>query len=837
MGVPTSLVGAPATQADEDGATETGRPWYRRLETWAGLSILAACCVFLLLTQQLNLLLRDTTTAGGDTGAHVWWPAYLRDHLLPNWRLAGWTPDFYAGFPAGQFYFPLPALLIVALDVVLPYNVAFKLVTALGPVLLPVGAYVLGRGLRAPRPTPAAMAVAATAFLFFRGDPGTSPEAMHVAANQRIMGGVLASNLAGEFSFTIALALALAFLGTLAWALDHRRRAWLPAVLLAATVLSHLVVGVFAAIGAVIVWLAHRPVRNLWLALSIGAVGTLLTAVWLLPLLATLGYTNDMGYETIRQYVRYLFPSYFWYLYPLVAIALVAGVWRRSWYVLEVAALTAVGGVLFRFWDVFDTPAWNLRFLPFWYLGLFLLAGIGAADVIRAVAWAAARSVEDDWWGRRPPPDEATSDVPAASPADAEVELVAGALTAFARARKSAAEPAAPAPRRRSVVIVRSVTVVVLSVVLTVLALARVHQTRGFIDFWARYNYTGYERADYLVAPTGKSSDEYQAFMDAAGELPPGRLTWEPDSEAIGAYGTSLALMLLPYWTDGRISSMEGVYYEASASTPYHFLAVASLTAPGKASNPVRGLTYRTIEDFDLGVRYLQLLGVRYFAAESPDAKARADANDELTLVAEVPDFDGRAPLGWSIYEVVDAPLVEPLTTEPVVVEGVDDWRDDVGVPWFDDPDALDHILTSGGPAEWPRASVDAARRRAADTEELPNVRVTDIEETDDSVSFRVSRTGVPVLVKASFFPNWKVTGAEGPWRATPNFMVVVPTAKEVRLDYGTTTAEWLGRAGTVAGIGGVVLLAWWWRPGRRRDETHGEGEAAGEGSDPAAVP
>ena len=45
------------------------------------------------------------------------------------------------------------------------------------------------------------------------------------------MGGNLPSTLAGEFSFTIALALSLFFLGTLARALDRRGALWLPAVL------------------------------------------------------------------------------------------------------------------------------------------------------------------------------------------------------------------------------------------------------------------------------------------------------------------------------------------------------------------------------------------------------------------------------------------------------------------------------------------------------------------------------------------------------------------------------------------------------------------------------
>ena len=126
---------------------------------------------------------------------------------------------------------------------------------------------------------------------------------------------------------------------------------------------------------------------------------------------------------------------------------------------------------------------------------------------------------------------------------------------------------------------------------------------------------------------------------------------WE-GSAAIGAYGTPLASMLLPYWTDDRIASMEGLYYEAAGTTGFHFLAAATLTT--EPSNAVRGLPYRTFADFDLGVRYLQILGVRYYAATSPQAKAAAAANPTLREVATVPDLDRIAPDGWTIYEVVD---------------------------------------------------------------------------------------------------------------------------------------------------------------------------------------
>ena len=96
-----------------------------------------------------------------------------------------------------------------------------------------------------------------------------------------------------------------------------------------------------------------------------------------------------------------------------------------------------------------------------------------------------------------------------------------------------------------------------------------------------------------------------------------GRALWEHNT---GDYGTPMALMLLPFWTDCCIGSMEGLFFEASATTPYHFLAAAAMSE--KASNPVRGLAY-TNQDAALGTRYLQTLGVRYYLAYT-DGRSRS---------------------------------------------------------------------------------------------------------------------------------------------------------------------------------------------------------------------
>src|SRR4051812_40716164 len=102
------------------------------------LVVVIGACVFVFIQLQPSLLFAHTTPAGGDMGAHVWQPAYLRDHLLPHGRLTGWTPDWYDGFPTLVFYFPLPSLLIVLVSVIVPYGVAFKLVSVSGLLALPL---------------------------------------------------------------------------------------------------------------------------------------------------------------------------------------------------------------------------------------------------------------------------------------------------------------------------------------------------------------------------------------------------------------------------------------------------------------------------------------------------------------------------------------------------------------------------------------------------------------------------------------------------------------------------------------------------------------------------
>ena len=102
----------------------------------------------------------------------------------------------------------------------------------------------------------------------------------------------------------------------------------------------------------------------------------------------------------------------------------------------------------------------------------------------------------------------------------------------------------------------------------------------------------------------------------------------------------------------------------------------------------------------------------------------------------------------------------------------------------------------------------------------LQPVEVTNITTDDDRISFDVDQVGVPVLVKASYFPNWQASGADGPWRVAPNLMVVVPTSEHVSLHYGRTPIDIAGILLTLLGFAGLVWLMP--QPGARVSRSEG---------------
>ncbi|HVA08910.1 MAG TPA: hypothetical protein VNG12_19430 [Acidimicrobiales bacterium] len=784
---------------------------------WAPTAATVLCIVAVIAVtlSQLHpgLLLSGSTTTGGDNGGHYALPAYLRSGLLPHWQVTGWDPGWYDGFPLYTFYFLFPDLLVALVSHVIPYTAAFKGGTILGSVLLPVTAWAMGRLFGLRRAFPGALAALSLCFLF--------------DYTYTIYGGNLFSTLAGEYSYSLSIALALLFLGLMAKGIrTGRYRGW-AAVTLAVCIMSHVIPALYAVAGALVLMLFEmlpprlgprnwdsQPLardgttsrsnwRILWWSASTVGLGAMLAAFWWVPFGLDQSYANSMGYVNVDTFRTLLLPEADWWALVLAGLAAIVAVVVRSRFGILMGVLAGASALAV----IFDPQAslYNTRFLPLWFLSIYLLVGWGIAAAVNAAVefWR-------NWTARHPhaaPISLAPDDVPAA--------VLQGATSSWPVA-------AVLAPL---VALLVALGVVVTPFILPASAVQRIGITPGanLVTNWSGLNYAGYEAQP--------AYSEYRAVVQTMEHVGAthgcGQAMWQYDP-SLGRFGTTMALMLLPYWSNGCIGSMEGLLFESSTTTPYHFINQSELSV--SPSDPMVGLSYSTL-DVPRGVQHLQLLGVRYFMAFSPQVVAAADADPDLRQVASTGPWtstlQGTATTTtWKIYEVLHSTVVTPLANDPAVEAGIGAGQSSWLGPsqsWYNDPSRWSVELAQSGPLSWPRVPIGDPSPPVQP--ERPTT-VSRVQETDNSVSFHVSRVGTPVLVKVSYFPNWHVSGGTGPYRVTPNLMVVVPTSHDVVLHYGASAADRLGQLLTGLGVIGLIAGFSWSRLSRRRKRKATDGPA-----------
>ena len=784
-----------------DYPRQRGREAWERVANWvrgrlAPLSqpehlvtfvVVAASTVFVFWQFDPSKLFSGTTISGGDTGAHVLLPWVAQHQLLSHLRLTGWTSSNWDGFPAVTFYFPLPVYSAVALGQVVSYNVAMKLVTAAPLIFFPVAAWAMGRLARAPFPVPAVLAAATLPFMF-----GTE---------FTIYGGNIASTLAGEFAFAWSLDFALVFLGLVMRGLQTGRyRAW-AAVVFCCVFMSHIDPTLFAAGGALLLVVLYvlrtSDIRGaLTWSVPVAVVGGLLAGWWAWPFHERFPYVTDMGYQRITTYMATLFPTSDSWLFILAGVGAALSLSRRlrvGEFFFIIAVLSALA---FRFMP--QSILWNARVLPFWFFSLYLLAALAAAQLYM---------------------------------------LVAERFTNFAVTLRAASLPAP--------LVVLVAVLIWVGFPLHILPGERAgasgtyqwlgisDKTNSFIPSWISWNYSGYQAGcgtkGVQVPPSTAAcaKTRWREYTEIVAELKKlsktygcGNVMWEYQSQ-MNNYGTPDALTILPYWTNGCIGSMEGLYYEASATTPFHFIDQSELSL--QPSDPMVGLPYASSPNVALGVQHLQMLGVKYYMALNTQLQQQAAADPSLKLIATLGpfyiDYSGNSGTGvptgpnvkqyWKFYEVLGAPRVHALANQPVVMKGINNasqprWLN-VMTTWYDDSSDWDVYLAATGPKSWARVPYGDLN---VPVKHEPATAVSGVVERNASLSFNVSRVGVPVVVTVSYFPNWQVSGAKGVYRVSPNLMVVVPTAHHVRMWYGYTPVDYEGWGLTLLAIAGLVLLA-----------------------------
>ena len=770
---------------------------------WKKLSTIIAVAgptIFLLLALHPNLILRNNIPTGGDMGAHVWAPAYLRDHLLTNFKLSGWSMDWYSGLPIYRFYMVVPALMIVLLDVVLPYGIAIKIIAVIGILTLPYATWLFGRFAKFAYPLPELFAIAATIFLFDE--------------SFTIYGGNIASTMAGEFSFSISLSLAMLGFALLAKGLDTGKHRVSAAIIISLSALSHGIVLLFVFGGAALMLVVWNKRESFQFGAKVIALAVLLSSFWVIPFVTSHAYMTDMKYEPRPSGATDSFWKMFFPLHILLdvsitalavigAVALVRSRHKAGTWITLLTLVLAVGVFIARNSLPVIGLLWNPRILPFFYLLRYFLFVVGLYEI----AAFALRMKSMSRIARVEPGAPVVLDI--AKPRDNftfNLALLSGfALFVLVAIGFRFQELPFGSTRVNSAGQYEYVW-----------GPLRTKSTNdGFVDGWARWNFTGYE---------GKSAyGEYHGVVQTMKQLGEdstqgcGRALWENSGE-LNKYGTTMALMLLPFWTDGCISSMEGLFFEAAGSTPYHFITAAAMSK--QSSNPVRELRYDN-NDAAIGVRYLQELGVKYFMGFTPEAVAQASQQEGLTEVAR------SGP--WVVYRVANSDVVTPLAMQPVVANisssnPRERWLE-IGTSWFQHPETWTTPIADDGPSEWQRIDValdeslregepnsnnrrvDVVKPATALTPvPLEPVVVSNVNIGEESVRFSVDKVGVPVLVRVSYFPNWKVDGAKGPYRVAPNMMVVIPTSTDVNMHYGWNLLDYVAYLLSFAGIAWIVV-------------------------------
>jgi hypothetical protein len=570
-----------------------------------------------------------------------------------------------------------------------------------------------------------------------------------------IGGGSLSASAGGELSYGLAQALGLLVVGFARSGLRTGRRRALTAGLLGATMLLHVVQAVMAVV-AIVVATVFRPAwaRIRW-TVPVLAVAGLLAGFWGVPFVLRTQFSSGLDFPKAAPLLEWMIPVE---LIPILPLALIGAMVAfatddadRTDLRRFLVVMAAVSGAVFV--AVPGGRVTNERFLPLWFLWVCLLGGYGLSQLARA-----ADALRQRWAHGRP------LDTPVVALLLAPALLFGAFLFLYDS-------------RDWRGLLTRS---------------DHLGQTAT-----AKGRFSGYERS--------ADRAEYQDYIDTvrsvAREHGCGRLHMETADEAPSDLRQPL-VWLTPRWTDGCLTTTHGYFVEASmTSLPIRQVDPLLSSWSGSAKGP---------KTFDLaaGIDGLRMLGVRYFAATSLKTAQAADTYPELRMVAQTKSY---GDMFWRIYEVSDVSVVEPLRFTPVVVPGSGGSRtrwDDTARRWFDARNASEVVVAASGPASWPRHDQPTAglpRRPTAGRATVSRVRID-----QDRISFDVSRTGVPVLVKVSYFPNWQASGADGPWRVTPNQMVVVPTSGTVTLHYGRSPVDHLGWVVTLGGIGGLVLLARW---------------------------
>ncbi len=282
-----------------------------------------------------------------------------------------------------------------------------------------------------------------------------------------------------------------------------------------------------------------------------------------------------------------------------------------------------------------------------------------------------------------------------------------------------------------------------------------VKQDITFIPDWLKWNYEGFE----AKAPFQR---EAQPLFQYLKNLPPGRIMWEYRNSEYDACGTPRFLENLPIWTEHP--TYEGLLIESSLSGPFHFInqAETSITP----SSAIAGFEYPPF-NFEKGVKHLQMFGAKYFVAYSDEVKNQADQ-----YLTKLKDFEH-----FAVYEIPQQTMID-IPSGFTLEKKKKDWVYQ-SIDWYKNANLNIPIIFYQNQKEYNQIVALQEKIQGPITKDI---HIT--KNTDTALEFTTKALYAPHIIKISYFPDWQVKGAYGPYLVSPSFMVVFPYQNNVLLEF-----------------------------------------------------
>ena len=680
--------------------------------------------VFLLIFLRIDLVFTNTLPTGGDMGAHVVPTKFFVENLFKNFSLRGWSNDWFAGYPLYYFYFPVPPIIVSLFNFILPFSIAFKLMVILSQIVLVISV----ERLFSLETKKYSIIGTIAGFVYIFTESFT------------IYGGNLASTLAGQYSFTFSLGFVL--LGIYFLKVKKDKTFIYSAMFMGLSVLSHIIPFMIFIPYYAYHFLVSK--RDLSIKLSSFLIYIFITLRFSYSLFFNLEYTTNMSYTPYTK-ISDLIKSDILPLFILLVVALLTiginNVKQNS----SLAIYLIIFSTAIFFYGP-ESALWNGRVVPFFNMGLILLSFQiinGMFEVFQKVLFYQNFLKAFN------------------------IILSFFLIYNFYKRWFQYYE-------------IFAITSIALLILLLVILLVTFENNLNFIIFlisissisflphWINWNFTGYENKPQW--------NDIEQLYSGLNNLDPGRIMWEPNSE-LNKYGTPMVLMTIPYFTQHQ--SMEGLYFDSSITTPFHFLTVSGLAE--RPSNPVGGLSYIN-GDFDKGIRLMKELGVDYFIAYTDSIKDKSKVNSELTFLLATDVFE--------VYQL-DSSKIELINNE---------------LYFYENPNLLDRILNSTIRDRIEGSFFDQAYvafKNETNYKVIEDIDISPISKVENSklevknlkidnrsISFETNSPDKLHLIKVSYFPNWKIVDGEGPFRISPSFMAVIPNNNSVSLVFENSKTE-----------------------------------------------